>query len=133
MQQIKVDTIKNVMYIFLKGFLNESEVKEAVSQIKRGADQLKPGFVIINDISDFFPVSRKVSDEINKVQAYVSQKGCKKTIRVVGNVLSKHQVKKCHEAAQAGYEVIEVDTLDEAERYLNRINSEKKGLPWAAA
>jgi hypothetical protein len=118
MYQIKADTIKNVMYVLLKGFLNETNVKETVSQIRRAADSLRPGFVIVNDIAEFFPTSPKVADEISKVQAYVSQKGCKKTIRIVGNVLSKHQVKKCHETVHAGYEVIEVSTLEEAERYL---------------
>ncbi len=125
MYKIKADTARNVMYISLKGFLNETDVKEAVLQIRRTADSLRPGFVIVNDISEFSPASPRVADEISKVQAYVNQKGCKKTIRVVGNVLSKHQVRRCQEAVRAEYEVIEVTTPEEAEKYLKQMSFEK--------
>ncbi len=85
-----------------------------VHRIIKAADSLTPGFTIINDISEFCPASNIVVDEIGKAQSYVNKKGVGKTIRIVGNVLSKNQLKNTQQRVGAQYSVIEVESLEEA-------------------
>ncbi len=114
MAQVKVNNKENYMLIVLEGFLNEDEVKDILGRIIKGIDTLTPGFTMINDISKFVPANSKVLNEIGKVQAYSMKKGVGKTIRVVGNVLGKTQLRRAQENAGVGYEVIEVGSLEEA-------------------
>lgn len=120
MYEVKAIEAKNAMYLRFEGFLSDEEVKKAVSEVMKAADQLKTGFTIINHIKDLSPASKEVAEEIAKAQKYVQQKGCRRSIRIVGNVLSKHQFRKVKESSGAGYEVFEVATLEDAKEFLSK-------------
>lgn len=118
MHEIRINTNKNVLYITLKGFLKDDEVRDVVKEIIDKAKQLSPGFIVVNDISEFSPASKNVLDEIKKAQAFVKTKGVKRIIRVVGNVLTKNQLKYTQQCAGLDNEVIEVNSLTEVDQYL---------------
>jgi len=106
------------MIIVLRGYLDEDEVRDAVARIMNAADALTPGFTIINNISQFAPASPVVISEIEKVQSYVHGKGVGKIIRIVENILSRHQLEKAQQKIGAGYEVVEVESMEEAMRHV---------------
>ena len=118
MHDVKVDKINNRLYISLKGFIEDSEVKEASDKVIAAMSELKQGFVIINDISDFKPASKEGGIYIKKAQEEVIKKGASKVIRVVDSVIGKLQFKRLSQEIGASYEVIEVQSLEDAEKYL---------------
>ncbi len=118
MIEIRKDSVKNRLYIKLKGFLQDEEVKTACEQILKAAKGLLPGFDIINDISEFKPASPKSTEHIAHLQEDVIKLHVGKIVRVVGNnILAKMQlVRTSH---KAGYDAYHVATMQEAEAVLD--------------
>ncbi len=116
MFNVKVDTVKNCLFITMKGFMKDDEVKQVADSVIKEAGKLKKGFTVINDISEFSPGSKKGAEDIKKAQLVLFQKGVSKIIRVCspGNVLSKWQFEKAQKDSGAGYEAVTVDNMDEA-------------------
>ena len=117
MHEVEVDTGKNRIYLHLKGYLQEDELLEASSKVKKGIDQLKPGFDIINDISEFNPATQRGREIIKETQIYALQKKVNRVVRVVGNVIGQIQFDRS--SREAGYTAVSVRSLEEAYDFLN--------------
>lgn len=114
---IKADNDKNRLYITLNGFFSDQEVSAAVDAIIDGAKQLKTGFDVINDISNFKPASQDAKSEMKRAQVFVKENGAKRVIRVVGEAtISSMQLSST--AKEAGYEADTVATMADAEKLL---------------
>lgn len=118
MIEIKKNSAKNRLYVKLRGFLQDEEVKSACEQILKAAKGLAPGFDIINDISEFKPASAKATEYITHLQEEVMKLHVRKIVRVVeNNILAKMQLTRTSQ--KAGYNAYHVSTIQEAEAMLD--------------
>ncbi|SHJ90686.1 hypothetical protein SAMN04488028_10299 [Reichenbachiella agariperforans] len=112
MYDIKADEKKNLLVLILEGFLTDQELIEGADLCISEAKKLRPGFVVINDISRMKPASPQGAQEIKRAQAFVLGIGVTKVIRVTDNPVVKMQFNRTGSAA--GYEALEVSTMEEA-------------------
>lgn len=117
MYNIQIDTNNNRIYLQLKGYLQDDELLEASNKVKNGCDELRPGFDIINDISEFRPATQKGKELIKDAQVYVLNKGVNRVVRVVGNVIGQIQFERS--SKEVGYKAVSVKSVDEAYKFLN--------------
>lgn len=110
---------KNRLILRIIGSMSYEESLIAVKKVRDLANQLKSGFDIINDISQFMPSDPKVQQEFMETQKYVMSKGAKRVVRVVGSALGSLQFKRLHKEAGVSYEVIEATTFEAAVKYLD--------------
>src|SRR5215831_15770268 len=113
--EVRVDLAKNRLYLFLRGFWSE-EMAAAVSvKIKQEAKALKPGFSIINDISQLKIGPPEAAAIVKECQEWLGTQGAGRIIRVVGadNPLAKMQFKR---TSQDLYEASVTTTVQEAEQ-----------------
>lgn len=115
---IRADIVKNRLYLVLIGFFQDDEVKAASDKCIAEASKLKPGFDVINDISQFKPATPKGADEIKRTQLFVKQHGVKRVIRIVGDAVIT-QAQFSRQEKEAGYNADTAATLTEAEKILD--------------
>ncbi|MDH4262599.1 MAG: hypothetical protein OEV78_06075 [Spirochaetia bacterium] len=108
---------KNRIYMKLKGFFRDEQVKEASDKFLSELEKLQPNFDIINDISEFRPATAKGAQIIKDAQIKVAQKGIKRLVRIVDKSVSGLLQFKTT-AKEAGYDGIAVSSLEEAIKYL---------------
>ncbi len=115
---IHADVAKNRLYMILGGFFQDEEVEKAVDKVMEEVNKLKPGFDVINDISEFKPASPKAAEEIKRGQLFVVQNGMRKTIRIFGeSVIAEAQFDRQSKAS--GYKADTAASIAEAERILD--------------
>lgn len=119
MIDIRVDKSKNRLFLKLSGFFNDDEVKEASDKLIQSLEDVKPGFDVINDISEFKPARQSALQYIADAQKAVYERKPGRVVRVSQNVLSEMQFKKSQEAASADYELLKAGTVEEAEKLLD--------------
>lgn len=117
---IRADISKNRLYITLKGFFPEDLTGEVADKTVAEATKLKPGFVIINDISQTKPTTGRGAEQITRVQEFLRQRGAKRVIRIVDpkNVLARVQFERTSKDAGYDIPVDVVGSLEEAHRLL---------------
>ncbi|MEZ4526806.1 MAG: hypothetical protein R2941_12870 [Desulfobacterales bacterium] len=117
MFEIRANASKNYLYIFLDGYLSDEEVRKAIAPAKQEAEKLSPGFTIINNIIKYKPASPKSPEAIARTQKYLHEKGAGRVIRITGeNSLGLHQWRRGQIAGGAGFDVIEVESVEEAKK-----------------
>jgi hypothetical protein len=122
MYNVRADQSKNRLYITLVGFFTIEETKKCSQDIIEAIKKLKPGYDIINDISQFKPSTPDVAKEIERVQAHFTATGVRRGLRVVGaSALTGMQFNRT--AKSAGYDASSnnVATLEEAEAILDQL------------
>jgi len=121
MFEIRANPAKNYLYIFLDGYLKDEEILKAIDLAKQEAGKLSPGFTIINNIINYQPASPKSLEAIARTQKYLHEKGAVRVIRITGeNSLGLHQWRRGKTTGGAGFEVIEVESIQEAKKYMDR-------------
>ncbi len=90
------------------------EVIEDINELKRGFD-------VITDISEFEPVTRNELEMLVEVHKAMIERGVNRIARVTGNELKATVGKIQFERTSRRSEVVaeNFNTLEEAERYLN--------------
>jgi len=115
MHDIKTLKEKNVCIIRLGGFMKEDEIYEAIEKIKTSIDELKPGMVVVNDISEFSPVKQAHMSHMSDLIKYVGQHSPSKVIRVTGEAaITKMQITAATKKATPPYEAVDVSSFEEA-------------------
>ncbi len=115
---IHADIAKNRLYLVLDGFFQDDEIPKVADKCISEASKLKPGFDVINDISNFKPASPKGAEEIKRAQIFVKQNGVKRVIRVVGEaVLAQAQFDR--QSKGSGLTADTATTVADAERILD--------------
>jgi len=115
--QVTTDVEKNRIYLQLKGFLQDDEVKKASDDVKKGINSLRPNFDIINDISEFNPATQEGKTIIKETQLYAVQKNVNRVVRITKNVIGKIQFERS--SKEAGYSAITVESVEQAHKFLD--------------
>ncbi len=115
--EIRVDVKKNRLYLKLTGFVSAEAVSKSSNAILDAAKTLRPGFDIINDISDFRALTPEGADQSQKNQEALAKLGIGRVVRVCPTAMPRMQLAR---TSQHLYKAIEVATLDEAERLLDK-------------
>jgi hypothetical protein len=116
---IEVSVTRNRIYIGLEGYFRDDEAAEVAERMIRELKKLRPGFDLINDISQFKPASSAAAGQILRVQGVMKEMGVRRIVRVVaGNALGNMQIKRA--ANESGLEAQIAGTREEAERLLDK-------------
>lgn len=116
---VRADTVKNRLYVFVQGFLDDNEVENVINTLIAETKKLKPGFDAINDISGFKPASAQAAEKLVQGQRFVKEWGVRRVIRVVGQGgLAATQLART--GKEAGYDADTVATMEEAEKVLDK-------------
>jgi hypothetical protein len=83
--EIQARTGINRLYLSLRGSMGDDEAKEVADQIIQELRKLRPGFTIINDISELKPASPAATEHLRRAQEASVRHGCGRVIRVVGS------------------------------------------------
>lgn len=116
MFDVRVDPVKNRLYLIVDGFFSVAEAEEASAAIRAGVDQLQPGFDLISDNQGYKPGSPKVAELIAANQTYALQHGLNRTVRIVSeNIIGQMQFdrvsKNNHLDVQYAASIEDADTL----------------------
>ena len=65
MQTLRIDKEKNRLYVVLTGFIDAEEMKANSDETIELTKQLKPGFDVITDISNFKPTKPEATKKSN--------------------------------------------------------------------
>ncbi len=75
MYETRAHTDRNYLYILIKGLMYMDEAEQTVAAVIAEGQKLKPGFAIINDISEARPTSPEIAEVIKKAQVALFQRG----------------------------------------------------------
>src|SRR5512135_414133 len=101
--------VKNRIYLRLEGFMPDEEVHQFVQEQIAAIKTMKPGFDVINDISNFKPASPEAAKEIERMLKFSDAYGTRYVMRVIGpNVISRMQFDRLHRTSDGKYTTIEV-------------------------
>mgnify|MGYP003394384842 CR=1 FL=1 len=114
---VYADIAKNRLVLGLEGFLSLEEITKSTDETIAAAKKMKPGYDVITDISKYITGTPEVAKEIERAQAFFVASGVHRGVRIVAKVIPGMQFKIS--AKEAGYESINVATMEEAERYLD--------------
>jgi len=120
MYTIRVNTLKNRLYVTLVGYFTLEEIKRCGDETIEATAKLRPGYDVITDITQFKPGPPEVAQDIERVQAHFRKSGARQGVRIVGgNVVSGMQFRRT--GAHAEYSSVNVPTLEAAEDLLNKL------------
>ena len=117
--EIRADAAKNRLYLRLVGTMSDDDAKKVADRIESEIRKLKPGFAVINDISELKPASEAASGHLKRAQDASAKAGVKRVIRVMGtkSITNMQWNRTLRETQGINAEV--VATLAEAEKLLD--------------
>ncbi len=124
MFEVHSDAARNRLYITLAGWLEGPEREKAMETILAEATKLARGFDVVTDISALHASNQEGFKDFLRTKAALKLKGVGHIIRVVRIPLSRIQVERVSEGA--GYETERVDSIEEADRRLDDLQSRSK-------
>jgi hypothetical protein len=120
MYTIRVDTLKNRLYVTLVGYFTLEEITRCGDETIEATAKLRAGYDVITDITQFKAGPPEVAQDIERVQAHFRKSGARQGVRIVGgNVVSGMQFRRT--GAHAEYSSVNVLTLEAAEDLLNKL------------
>ena len=121
MYQTRTDIEKNRLYVTLKGRIAAEESKKAASRVIDNLKQLKPGFDVVTDISEFEPVTQKEAEMLTQVHSALIESGVNRIARVIGSELKATVGKIQFERMSKLTEVVaeNFDSVEDADLYLD--------------
>ena len=121
MYKSRVDIDQNRLYITLKGRISLEESKQAAIQVIAELKELKSGFDVVTDISEFEPVTQKEVDVIIQVHKILIESGVNRIARVVGSEIKATVGKIQFERASKLSNIVaeNFDSVEDADRYLD--------------
>ena len=116
MHRAEIDQEHNRLILRWVDSLSISEVDQLQAEVEFMLPQLQPGFDCISDIANMRPVSRHVTEHIERLQAFLHKAGMGRVVRIVGKGGGGHIASDQMDrtAAEAGYDTIHVGTEAEA-------------------
>ena len=120
MYTIRVDSIRNRLYVTLVGYFSVDEMRQCGDETIAATAKLRPGYDVVTDITKFKAGTPEVAKDIERVQAHFRKSGARQGVRIVGgNVVSGMQFRRT--GTQAAYNSVNVPTLEAAEELLNSL------------
>lgn len=120
MYSIITDPEKNRLIITMVGFLSKKEAESIAEEVMRETLKLKPGFDVINDISNFRMGLDETEIVLKETIDFLISKEVNKIIRIVGS--SRAGILQFAKATgkRDKYNTQFVPTMEEAENYLKK-------------
>lgn len=116
--QVKADTANNRLNVKMTGYSDASEMVEQVSRVVAELPKLRPGWVMISDISEMKATTPGGTAALEKAMKAYKQSGIGRIVRIVGaDVIGKMQMQRL--AKEAGIQVGYVTSMAEAEALLD--------------
>ena len=118
---VRVNTLKNRLYISLVGYFSLEEIARCGDETIAATKKLRPGYDVITDIRQFKAGSPDVAKDIERVQAHFRKSGARQGVRIVAadNLLTGIQFRRT--GTQAQYNSVNVDSLEAAEALLANV------------
>ena len=125
MYDIRIDVEKNRLYLTLTGTVTLDDVTPILDDFTRLAVNLKPGYGIIDDLSELEALEKKIEEVMVPIMKFVKESYAGGVIRVVPESLSGEAKARLFEekSEEAGYTAAVVHTLEEAEKILDEIQT----------
>mgnify|MGYP000052320263 CR=1 FL=1 len=115
---IEADTRANRLHMELSGSLDADDADAAIAAVERESGKLDDGFSVVNDISEFEPLSQSVADTIADGKRILSEAGAGALVRVPGDsAIGSMQFDRVGDAD--GYDIATVETVADAEAMLD--------------
>jgi hypothetical protein len=115
------DASRNRLYIKLAGQLDVPTATAAANLCVQAAKALRPGFDIVNDVSEMKPSSDAASAIISRAQGEIAKLGPRHVVRVVGAAkVAAMQMSRTAREANVGHTAYTVATAAEAEALLEK-------------
>ncbi len=122
MYEVIPNRAKNRIYLRLDGFLSDQEVHEVVEKQIAAIKTMKPGFDVINDISNFKPASPDGAKEIERMLKFSDEYGTRYVMRIIGpNYIARMQFNRLHISTNSKYITEEVASREAAEKRLDEL------------
>ena len=115
---LRIDRQKNRLYIKIWGLIEDEELRAGAGRTIKSMESLRPGFTIVNDISECRPLSQEGVEEVRRVAEMGVKHGMRAVARVVGaSTITRLQFKRV--SREAGYDAYTAASLAEAEAMLD--------------
>lgn len=86
--EYRFDREKNRLYIKLSGFFRGKDAPEAIAGLKSALEEVRPGFDVVTDLSEFMPGSPAATEALSKGGALVAERGRRNGVRVTGGLMT---------------------------------------------
>ena len=117
---VRANQAKNRLYLKLAGMMSEAEAKTVADTIIQEIAKLRPGWAVINDISELKPADEKATAHLKRAQEASAKAGCVRVVRVVGKqAITNLQWNRTLSDAQ-GMRADTAGTVADAERLLDQ-------------
>ncbi len=118
MYRIKTDSEKNRMILVISGYITKEEVVSIKESIAREVNSLKPGFDIINDVSNFRLGQNEAGMLLKSIISFLKEHKVSRIVRVVGASQIAVVQFATYSQGVSGYDVKYLPTMEEAINYL---------------
>ena len=116
---IKANAAKNRLYLKLSGMMTEADARKVADTIIGEIQKLKPGWAVVNDISELKPADDKATEQLKRAQDASAKAGCARVVRVVGKqAITNMQWNRTLQQAQ-GMRADNVASVADAEKLLD--------------
>src|SRR5688500_8191317 len=112
---VKADTATNRLYVTLRGFSSDQEMEAHLTRVAAEVRRLKPGFVMISDISQMKSATPGGTRMLGDIMVLYKKHGIARIIRIIGeDVIAKNQFNRL--AKDASIPVDYVTSMAAAEK-----------------
>jgi len=110
---------KNRLYITVKGTLNANDMSKLYTDIRFGVADLKPGFDVVNDMSECSVGSLSGIPILKKIMHYLITNKAGRVVRIIDESKVIFQQLLNLMGKLQGYTAIQASSMEEAERVLS--------------
>jgi len=119
MHIVKIDAMKNRLYLSLIGVISIQEAAKVKDEIINDVANLKPGFDVINDLSKYIHGDDSAAMYLQEVTRYFIAKEVKRIVRIVGQSKTGLMQFAKYSQLDGKVNVKYVPTIEEAEQVLS--------------
>ncbi|MFO7890635.1 MAG: hypothetical protein R6V04_09880 [bacterium] len=121
---VKADKSKNRIYVRIEGSLTIDEAGRLKNAYEEAVNECKPGFTVLNDVSELRPCISEVQKTLTEITEIASRYGVGKVARIVGDTpIAGLQIERISKS-KSHYHGEAFKTVEAAEAYLDEKKSE---------
>lgn len=125
MFKVRVDSVKNILYISISGLLSVEDAKKIEEQIHSKVTLLSPGFNVINDLSKYIHGDEAAAPILKEIMFHLIKLEVNHIIRVVGQSKIGLIQFANNSPSIDQYKISYVPSLSEAEQLLSNIREKE--------
>lgn len=119
MSKVIVNTAQNRLNITMTGSISKEEMENLYADVLTCVPQLKPGFNVLNDISNCKIIHLDSAPTFQRIMEFLINKNIGKIVRVVKTKTTFNQLSRITENMKGGYMPIYLSTFEESEQFLS--------------